>query len=40
MPKPLEKITKVYTSKGPLKQTRFDKTISFKCFRCSQVKVE
>jgi hypothetical protein len=39
MPKPLEKITKVYTSKGPLKQSRFDKTISFKCFRCGQVKV-
>lgn len=39
MSKPLEQITKEYSSRGPLKQYRFDKSISFSCFRCEQTKV-
>jgi hypothetical protein len=39
MSKPLEKIVKEYPLRGPLKQYRFEKTISFTCFRCSQTKV-
>jgi hypothetical protein len=38
MPKPLEKITKEYPNRGPLNQFRFEKSISFKCFRCGQIK--
>lgn len=38
MSKPLEQITKEYTSRGPLKQYRFEKSISFVCFRCGQPK--
>lgn len=39
MSKPLEPITKEYPPRGPLKQYRFDKSISFSCFRCGQSKV-
>ncbi|MBX2905771.1 MAG: hypothetical protein KF744_07030 [Taibaiella sp.] len=39
MTKPLEKITKEYPVRGPLKQFRFEKSISFSCFRCAQTKV-
>ena len=39
MAKPLEQITKEYPARGPLKQFRFDKSISFACFRCGQSKV-
>ena len=38
MSKPLEQITKEYTPRGPLKQYRFKKSISFGCFRCRQQK--
>jgi hypothetical protein len=38
MSKPLEQITKEYPSRGPLSQFRFDKSISFTCFRCGQYK--
>lgn len=38
MSKPLEKITKQYPKRGPLTQFRFDKSISFHCFRCGQTK--
>lgn len=36
--KPLENITKEYTKRGPLGQFRFEKTISFSCFRCGHSK--
>lgn len=39
MSKPLEQIIKDYPPRGPLKQYRFDKSISFSCFRCGQSKV-
>ncbi|MDY0144119.1 MAG: hypothetical protein RBR97_19735 [Bacteroidales bacterium] len=39
MSKPLEKITKEYPKRGPLGQYRFDKSISFTCFRCGQIKI-
>lgn len=39
MSKPLEQVTKEYPARGPLKQFRFDKSISFACFRCGQSKV-
>jgi transcription elongation factor Elf1 len=39
MSKPLEKIVKEYPPRGPLKQFRFEKSISFNCFRCGQTKV-
>jgi hypothetical protein len=39
MSKPLEKIIKEYPPRGPLKQYRFEKSISFNCFRCGQTKV-
>ena len=38
MAKPLENITKEYPKRGPLSQFRFDKSISFSCFRCGQAK--
>lgn len=38
MSKPLEKITKEYLKRGPLKQFRFEKSLSFNCFRCGQTK--
>lgn len=38
MPRPLEKIVKEYPKRGPLSQFRFDKSISFSCFRCGQTK--
>ena len=38
MLKPSEKITKTYPSKGQLRQYRFEKTVSFLCFRCGQTK--
>jgi transcription elongation factor Elf1 len=38
MTKPLEKITKEYPKRGPLSQFRFEKSISFNCFRCGQSK--
>ena len=39
MSKPLEQIAKEYPSRGPLKQYRFEKSISFICFRCGQPKI-
>lgn len=39
MAKPLEQITKEYSARGPLMQYRFEKPISFSCFRCGQSKV-
>ena len=38
MTRPFEQIIKEYPSRGPLKQYRFDKSISFACFRCGQTK--
>lgn len=38
MPKPLGNITKKYPKRGPLSQFRFEKSISFSCFRCGQIK--
>ena len=38
MSKPLENISKEYPKRGPLKQFRFEKSISFNCFRCGQSK--
>ena len=38
MSKPLEKITKEFATRGPLGQYRFEKSISFNCFRCGQPK--
>jgi hypothetical protein len=38
MSKPLENITKEYPKRGPLNQYRFEKSISFNCFRCGQSK--
>jgi hypothetical protein len=38
MSRPLEQITKEYPPRGPLKQYRFAKSISFICFRCGQAK--
>lgn len=38
MTKPLENITKEYPKRGPLSQYRFEKSISFICFRCGQSK--
>lgn len=38
MAKPLENITKEYPKRGPLSQFRFDKSVSFNCFRCGQSK--
>lgn len=38
MTKPLENITKEYPKRGPLSQFRFEKSISFNCFRCRQSK--
>ncbi len=38
MTKPLENITKEYPKRGPLSQSRFEKSISFNCFRCGQSK--
>lgn len=38
MTKPLENITKEYPKRGPLSQFRFEKSISFNCFRCGQSK--
>jgi len=38
MAKPLENITKEYPKRGPLSQFRFEKSISFNCFRCGQSK--
>jgi hypothetical protein len=38
MSKPLEKITKEYPKRGPLSQYRFEKSVSFKCFRCGEAK--
>lgn len=38
MTKPLENITKEYPKRGPLSQYRFEKSISFNCFRCGQSK--
>ncbi len=38
MTKPLENITKEYPKRGPLCQFRFEKSISFNCFRCGQSK--
>ncbi|MBE2226847.1 MAG: hypothetical protein IAE93_05880 [Ignavibacteria bacterium] len=38
MAKPLEKITKEYPVRGPLSQFRFEKSISFNCFRCNESK--
>lgn len=38
MSKPLEIITKEYSKRGPLSQFRFEKSISFNCFRCGQIK--
>jgi len=38
MAKPLENITKAYAKRGPLSQFRFEKSISFNCFRCGQSK--
>lgn len=38
MPKPLEKISKEYPKRGPLSQFRFEKSISFNCFRCGLAK--
>lgn len=38
MIKPLENITKEYPRRGPLSQFRFEKSISFNCFRCGQSK--
>jgi len=35
---PLEKIIKKYPKKGPLSQFRFEKVISYACFRCKSVK--
>jgi len=39
MAKPLEKIIKEYPPRGPLVQFRFEKSLSFSCFRCGQNKV-
>lgn len=39
MVKPLEQIKKEYPSRGPMQQFRFDKSISFSCFRCGQNKI-
>jgi len=39
MAKPLEQIIKEYPPRGPLQQFRFDKSISFSCFRCGQNKI-
>jgi len=36
--KPLQKITKTYPKKGPLSQFRFEKVVSFVCFRCRSSK--
>lgn len=38
MTKPLENITKEYPKRGPLSQNRFEKSITFNCFRCGQPK--
>lgn len=38
MTKPLHKIIKTYPCRGPLNQFRFEKSISFVCFRCSNTK--
>ena len=38
MKKPLENITKEYPKRGPLSQYRFEKSITFNCFRCGQSK--
>ncbi|MBC6992239.1 hypothetical protein [Hymenobacter sp. BT491] len=38
MSKPIEKIIKEYSPRGPLKQYRFEKSLSFNCFRCTQSK--
>lgn len=39
MTKPLENISKEYPKRGPLGQFRFDKSLSFNCFRCGQTKI-
>jgi hypothetical protein len=39
MTNPLEKIIKEYPERGPLSQYRFEKSISFKCFRCGETKI-
>jgi hypothetical protein len=36
--KPLENITKEYPKRGPLGQFRFEKSLSFSCFRCGTSK--
>lgn len=38
MSKPSEKITKKYPKCGPFSQFRFEKQISFECFKCVQSK--
>lgn len=38
MNKPIENIIKEYLPRGPLRQYRFEKSLSFSCFRCGQVK--
>jgi hypothetical protein len=38
MTKPLEKISKKYPQRGPFSQFRFEKSVSFNCFRCGQTK--
>lgn len=38
MTKPLEKIIKSYPKRGPLSQFRFEKIVSYVCFRCNRTK--
>jgi len=38
MSKPIENITKQYPQNGFLSQFRFEKSISFECFRCGKTK--
>lgn len=39
MSKPLELVIKEYPKRGPLSQFRFEKSISFSCFRCGETKI-